>query len=89
MSVCIGIDVHRKRSQVAVTCEGGEVLVSRDVPYGARPVLLVIAGLPAGTPAAYEAAFGCGWLLGAAGRARFQAVRGPARCSVRRSPRRG
>src|SRR5712691_10035912 len=54
MSVYVGIDVHRKRSQVAVINEGGE---------GVRPVLSVIGGLPAGTPAAYEAAFGWGWLL--------------------------
>jgi excisionase family DNA binding protein len=63
MSVYVGIDVHRKRSQVAVVNEGGEVLASRNVPNGVRPVLSVIGGLPAGTPAAYEAAFGWGWLL--------------------------
>ncbi len=56
MSVCLGIDVHRKRSQVAVVNEGGEVLANRNVPNGAKPILPVIGGLPAGTPAAYEAA---------------------------------
>jgi transposase len=63
MSVYVGIDVHRKRSQVAVIDEGGKVLVNRNVPNGVKPVLSVIGGLPAGTPAAYEAAFGWGWLL--------------------------
>src|SRR5579863_6099611 len=63
MSVYVGIDVHRKRSQVAVVNEGGEVLANRNVPNGAKPILSVIGGLPAGTPAAYEAAFGWGWLL--------------------------
>jgi transposase len=63
MSVYVGIDVHRKRSQVAVVDEGGEVLANRNVPNGVRPILSVIGGLPAGTPAAYEAAFGWGWLL--------------------------
>src|SRR5690349_1859895 len=63
MSVYVGIDVHRKRSQVAVIDQGGEVLASRNVPNGKRPILRVIGGLPAGTPAAYEAAFGWGWLL--------------------------
>ena len=29
MSVYVGIDVHRKRSQVAVVNEGGEVLANR------------------------------------------------------------
>jgi len=63
MSVYVGIDVHRKRSQVAVVNEGGEVLANRNVPNGAQPILSVIGGLPPGTPAAYEAAFGWGWLL--------------------------
>jgi transposase len=63
MSVYVGIDVHRKRSQVAVVNEGGEVLANRNVPNGAKPILSVIGELPAGTPAAYEAAYGWGWLL--------------------------
>ncbi|WP_187366175.1 hypothetical protein [Trebonia kvetii] len=52
MSVCVRIDVHRKRSQVAVINEGGEVLANRHVPNGVRPILSVIGGLPAGTAAA-------------------------------------
>jgi len=38
MSVCAGIDVHRKRSQVAVIGQDGEVLASRNVPGGAEPM---------------------------------------------------
>jgi len=34
MSVYVGIDVHRKRSQVAVIDTGGEVLANRNVPMG-------------------------------------------------------
>ena len=52
MSVYVGIDVRRKRSQVAVINEGGGVLASRNVPSGVKPVLSVIGSLPAGTPAA-------------------------------------
>src|SRR5499427_8563627 len=63
MSVYVGIGVHRKRSQVAVINEGGEVLANRNVPNGTRPVLGVIGGLPSGTPVAFEAAFGWGWLV--------------------------
>jgi transposase len=63
MSVYVGIDVHRNRSQVAVIDAGGKVLANRNVSNGVKPVLSVIGGLPAGTPAAYEAAFGWGWLL--------------------------
>src|SRR5499427_1595516 len=63
MSVYVGIDVHRKRSQVAVIDAKGEVLANRNVPNGAEPILKVIGGLPAGTPAAFEAAFGTTWLV--------------------------
>lgn len=59
MSVYVGIDVHRKRSQVAVIDAGGEVPANRN---GAEPILRVIGGLPPGTRAAFEAAFGPGWL---------------------------
>ncbi len=60
MSVYVGIDVHRKRSQVAVINGEGEVLANRNVPNGVEPILGVIGGLPPGTPAAFEAAFGWG-----------------------------
>jgi transposase len=63
MSVYVGIDVHRKRSQVAVIDQDGEVLANRNVPNGVTPILSVIGGLPSGTPAAFEAAFGGGWLV--------------------------
>ena len=62
MSVYVGIDVHRKRSQVAVIDQSGEVLTNRNVPNGAEPILKVIGGLPPGTPAAFEAATApAGW----------------------------
>ena len=64
MSVYVGIDVHRKRSQVAVINGDGQVLVNRNVPNGADTVLGVIGGLPPGTPAAFEAGYGWGWLAG-------------------------
>src|SRR5258708_33469718 len=63
MSVYVGIDVHRKCSQVAVIDSGGEVLANRNVPNGTETILGVIGGLPPGTPTAFEAAFGWGWLL--------------------------
>jgi transposase len=62
MSVYVGIDVHRKRSQVAVVTGDGKVQVNRNVVNGAEPVLKLIGGLPAGTPVAFEAAYGWGWL---------------------------
>jgi len=63
MCVYVGIDVHRKRSQVAVVTEDGKVQVNRNVVNGAEPVLKLIGGLPTGTPVAFEAAYGWGWLV--------------------------
>src|SRR5215510_2705956 len=63
MSVYVGIDVHRKRSQVAVIDQAGQVLANRNVPNGVEPILTVIGGLPPGTPAAFEACYGTSWLV--------------------------
>ena len=63
MSVYVGIDVHRKRSQVAVVTEDGKVQLNRNVVNGSEPMLRLIGGLPAGTPVAFEAAYGWGWLV--------------------------
>jgi transposase len=63
MSVYVGIDVHRKRSQVAVVAEDGKVQLNRNVVNGQEPILRLIGGLPAGTPVAFEAAYGWGWLV--------------------------
>src|SRR6266700_376016 len=63
MSVYVGIDVHRKRSQVAVVPEDGTVQLNKNVVNGTETVLRLIGDLPAGTPVAFEAAFGWGWLV--------------------------
>src|SRR5256884_3039039 len=63
MSVYVGIDVHRKRSQVAVITEDGTVALNKNVVNGTETVLRLIGDLPAGTPVAFEAAFGWGWLV--------------------------
>ncbi len=39
MSVYVGIDVHRKRSQLAVIDGDSEVLANRNVPDGVEPIL--------------------------------------------------
>ncbi|MFJ2778104.1 hypothetical protein [Kitasatospora sp. NPDC087315] len=46
MSVYVGIEVHRKRSQIAVIDQDGEVQVNRNVPNGVETVLGVIAPFP-------------------------------------------
>jgi len=62
MSVYVGIDVHRKRSQVAVVTGDGTVELNKNVVNGSEPMLRLIGDLPSGTPVASEAAFGWGWL---------------------------
>ena len=62
MSVYVGIDVHRKRSQVAVVAEDGTVQLNKNTVNGTEPILRLIGDLPPGTPVAFEAAFGWSWL---------------------------
>jgi hypothetical protein len=62
MSVYVGIDVHRKRSQVAVVAEDGQVQLNKNVVNGSEPFLRLIGDLPSGTPVAFEAAYGWSWL---------------------------
>jgi hypothetical protein len=57
------MDVHRKRSQVAVVTEDGKVQLNKNVVNGSEPMLRLIGDLPPGTPVAFEAAFGWGWLV--------------------------
>src|SRR5437870_3879212 len=63
MSIYVGIDVHRKRSQVAVVNGDGTVQLNKNVVNGSEPMLRLIGDLPSGTPVAFEAAFGWGWLV--------------------------
>jgi transposase len=62
MSIYVGIDVHRKRSQVAVVTGDGAVQLNKNVVNGSTPMLRLIGELPSGTPVAFEAAFGWSWL---------------------------
>jgi hypothetical protein len=55
MSVYVGIGVHRKRSQVAVVTEDGQVQLNKNVVNGSEPMLRLIGDLPSGTPVAFEA----------------------------------
>jgi transposase len=63
MSVYVGIDVHRKRSQVAVVESDGTERFNRNLRNDSWELGEVLGGLPAGTPVAFEAAFGWSWLL--------------------------
>src|SRR5204863_5742849 len=50
--------------QVAVVTEDGKVQLNKNVVNGSEPMLRLIGDLPPGTPVAFEAAFGWGWLAG-------------------------
>jgi len=52
MSVYVGIDVHRKRSQVAVVAGDFRDELNKNVVNGSEPMLRLIGDLPAGTPVA-------------------------------------
>jgi hypothetical protein len=47
---------------VAVVAEDGTVELDKNMVNGSEPMLRLIGGLPSGTPVAFEAAFGRGWL---------------------------
>ena len=76
----VGIDVHRKRSQVAVVTEDGQVHLNKNVVNGSEPSLQLIGDLPSSTPVAFEAASTrCGHEEGTT-------IRSDERCSYRNGP---
>jgi transposase len=62
MSV-VGVDLHRRRSQVAVLDDGGREVMNRNVPNRGSAMLTLFESLPAGTPVAVEATYGWSWLV--------------------------
>jgi hypothetical protein len=63
MGVYVGMDVHRKRSQVAVVDAAGDQLRNRNLVNDPAQLVPVLGVLPPGTPVAFEAAYGWGWLV--------------------------
>lgn len=61
--VYVGMDVHRKRSQVSVMDEGGQELLNRNILNDSGELLSILTPFDPGTPVAFEAAYGWGWLL--------------------------
>ena len=57
----VGIDLHRRRSQVAVIDERGELVLSRRI-VNDRETFLELLGDPDGTRVALEASYGWEWL---------------------------
>ncbi len=88
MSVYAGIDVHRKRSQVAVVTEDGTVQLNKNVVNGSEPMLRLIGDLPAGTPVASgPRPAGAGWP--SSWKTTASRRTWCTRCGARPSPRRG
>jgi transposase len=63
MRIYVGMDVHRKRSQVALLDEHGVQLANRNLPNDPAELMPVLGRLEPGTPVAFEAAYGWGWLV--------------------------
>jgi transposase len=62
MRVYVGMDVHRNRSQVALVDEHGGQLLNRNLANDSAELTSILGGLAPGTPVAFEAAYGWGWL---------------------------
>jgi transposase len=63
MDVYVGMDVHRKRSQVAIVDAAGVQQRNRNLANDPAKLIPVLGALPPGTPVAFEAAYGWGWLV--------------------------
>jgi hypothetical protein len=63
MSVYVGMDVHRKRSQLALLDHDGTQLLNRNLPNDPAELTAFLGRLEPGTPVAFEGAYGWGWLV--------------------------
>jgi hypothetical protein len=63
MNVYVGMDVHRKRSQIAVLDAAGGEQRNRNVSSDPVKLVPILGVLPPGTPVAFEAAYGWDWLV--------------------------
>jgi transposase len=61
--VYVGMDVHRKRTQVAVLRIDGTEVLNRSVSNSPEELIPVLGSLQPGTPVAFEAAYGWGWVV--------------------------
>jgi transposase len=63
MTMYVGMDVHRKRSQVAIVDDAGVQQRNRNLANDPAKLIPVLGALAPGTPVAFEAAYGWGWLV--------------------------
>lgn len=87
MSVYVGIDVHRKRSQVAVVTEDGTVELNKNVMNGSEPMLRLIGCQLARRWRSRPCSGGAGWW--SCWRTTDLTRTWCTRCGARRSPRPG
>jgi transposase len=57
------LDVHRKRTQVAVLDGEGQELLNRNVVNGSVEMLMLLKDLAPGTPVAFESGLGMSWVI--------------------------
>ena len=62
MVLYVGLDVHRRRTQVAAVDEDGHELFNRNVPNDVEKLGDVLVGFEPGTPVVFEATYGWGLL---------------------------
>jgi hypothetical protein len=60
--VYVGLDVHRKRTQVAIMDDSGKQIANRNVTNDPGQLMPLLAALEPGTPVAFESAYGWGWV---------------------------
>ena len=63
MTVYVGMDVHRKRSQIAIVDAAGVPQRNRNLANDPAKLIPVLGALAPGTRVAFEAAYGWGWLV--------------------------
>ena len=63
MTVYVGMDLHRKCSQVAIVDDAGDPQRNRNLPNDPVKLVPILGALAPGTPVAFEAADGWGWLV--------------------------
>ena len=62
VTLYVGLDVHRRRTQVSVMDEDGHELFNRNVPKDPERLGEMLCGAEPGTPVVFKAAYGWGWL---------------------------
>jgi hypothetical protein len=87
--IYVGIDLRRKRSQIAALDEAGVELLSRRVANEPEALRAILAELGGELKVALEATYGWEWLADLPSTRRGTSCTSRTRCARRRSPPRG